>query len=298
MEIYTQNKPPIAKWIIFAVLLALFILDTVLVTAGKAGGIDKPLLDGFMAMRNDFLTTVMTAITFCANTLTIIILCAALLVLPTRFRFGVPATLAVAATSIINSLLKVIIDRPRPNETLRLIDINSDSFPSGHAASGFIFYILLMVLLRRYFFMRGRPGIAWFFTAILSLLAFSIGISRIYLGVHYPSDVFGGWLLAAMLLIIFMAFYEIYYPQKWIVSYHEPSWQLVRRRRPWKHPARSNREIPMVEFPSATGWHEPRVSQNTEGDEDEPNPLLQKNQPPDPIQERRRAEIEGLREKN
>jgi undecaprenyl-diphosphatase len=297
MEIYTQSKPPIAKWITFSVLLALFILDIVLVTTGKVGGIDKPLLDGFIAMRNDFLTTVEKAVTFCANTTTIILLCLALLVLPTRFRFGIPVTLAVAGASIINSLFKLIIGRSRPDEALRLIDIDSQSFPSGHATSSFIFYILLMVLLRRYFFLRGRPGIAWFFTVILSLLAFSIGISRIYLGVHYPSDVFGGWLLAAILLILFMTFYEIYYPQKWIISYHEPSWQVVRRRRPWKRPARPSREIPMVEFPSGMEWHEPRVSRH-EDDEDVPNMLLQKNQPPDPTQERRRAQIEKLNKKN
>jgi undecaprenyl-diphosphatase len=293
MEIYTQNRPPIAKWITFAALLALFILEAVLVATGSTGNIDKSLLDGFMSMRNDFLTSIMRAITFCANSWTIVGVCVVLLILPTRFRFGIPATLAVIVASALNSLLKVIIGRSRPDEMVRLIDIGANSFPSGHATSGFVFYILLMILLRRYFFLRGRPGFAWFFTATLSMLTLGIGISRIYLGVHYPTDIFGGWLLGCMLVIIFLTFYEIYYPQQWILSYREPSWQMVRRRRPWKHPATPNREIPMVEFPTMPEWHEPRVT--AKRDDNELNPLLQKNQPPDPTRERRREQIERMR---
>jgi undecaprenyl-diphosphatase len=293
MEIYTQNKPPIAKWITFVALLALFIFDTILVLTGNTGNIDTPLLDGFMSMRNNFLTDVMGIITFCADSWTIAGVCVLLLVLPTRFRFGVPASLAVIISAAINSLLKIIIGRARPDEAVRLIDIGAHSFPSGHAASGFVFYILLMILLRRYFFMRGKPGIAWFFTVVLSMLTFGIGISRIYLGVHYPTDIFGGWLLGGILVILFLTFYEIYYPQQWILSYREPSWQMVRRRRPWKRPSRPSKEIPLVEFTMTPEWQEPHI--NARRDDGEPNPLLQENQSPDPTRERRREQIERMR---
>jgi hypothetical protein len=178
---------------------------------------------------------------------------------------------------------------------LHLIDAGSSaSFPSGHANTGFVFYILLMILLRRYFFLKGRPGIAWFFTAVLSLLAFGIGVSRIYLGVHYPSDVIGGWLLAGMILIIFMTQYEILYPQRWILTYNQVAWQTMRRRRPWRRPQKSGKDIPMVEFPGMGAWHEPNVSQGR--DDEQPNMMLQENLPPEAAHERRRAQMERLRE--
>ncbi|MDR2609915.1 MAG: phosphatase PAP2 family protein [Clostridiales Family XIII bacterium] len=295
MEIYEQKKPSIVKWIIFAALLALFVLCTILVTTGKTADVDKPVLDAFVALRNNFLTSVMKILTFCANTYTIIGVCAVLLILPTRFRFGAPASIGVLLCALVNAIIKGIVERVRPDEALRLIDIGSYSFPSGHASAGFMLYILLMILLRRYFFLRNNPGASWFFTIALSLLAFGIGLSRIYLGVHYPTDVLGGWLLAGMMLILFLALYELFYPQQWLLTYEQPAWQMIRRRRPWKRPGRPSKEVPMVEFPSTMIWNEPRIS-SSQNEDGEPNRLLQQNQQPDPARERRHAQIQRMRE--
>jgi hypothetical protein len=97
-----------------------------------------------------------------------------------------------------------------------------------------------------------------------------------------------------MILILFMTQYEILYPQRWVLTYHQAAWQMMRRRRPWKRPQRSGKEIPMVEFPGMGEWHEPNIS--SPHDDDGPNMMLQENLPPEAAHERRRAQMERLRE--
>ncbi|QPQ55885.1 phosphatase PAP2 family protein [Allosphingosinicella flava] len=83
------------------------------------------------------------------------------------------------------ALQKIAVDRDRPVLADRLATVDSASFPSGHAANGLIVWLALALLLPR----RRRPG--WVAAALL--LAFIIGLSRVVLGVHWPSDVAAGW---------------------------------------------------------------------------------------------------------
>ncbi len=102
---------------------------------------------------------------------------------------------------ILNEALKFLFHRPRPG-LHRLVEVGGFSFPSGHAMMSFIFYGLLVYLVWANF--SGK-----FFrlltTAILVIAILAVGISRIYLGVHYPSDVLAGfsagsfWLVACIL---------------------------------------------------------------------------------------------------
>ena len=104
--------------------------------------------------------------------------------------------LAIAALGG-NSLLKLFFHRARP-ETLyaESILIKSYSFPSGHAFGSAVFYGLLAYLCYRHL---GRSyNIAA--VALFGLLIFSVGISRVYLGAHFPSDVLVGWLLGIVSL--------------------------------------------------------------------------------------------------
>ncbi|HEX6736823.1 MAG TPA: phosphatase PAP2 family protein [Vicinamibacteria bacterium] len=91
-------------------------------------------------------------------------------------------------------LLKAWILRPRPELWPRLVTQGGSSFPSGHAVAGATFYPLLAWDLTR----RRR---SWFPAALaLSVaVAFVVGFGRLYLGLHWPSDVLGGWLLGAAL---------------------------------------------------------------------------------------------------
>jgi len=82
-------------------------------------------------------------------------------------------------------LQKLVVDRPRPTLGEHLVAVESLSYPSGHAANGLIFWLTLALLLPR----RRQPA----FTTVALLLALAIGLSRVVLGVHWPSDVVGGW---------------------------------------------------------------------------------------------------------
>ncbi len=107
----------------------------------------------------------------------------------------------------LNQLLKLVFHRTRPDELGRLVTVNGYSFPSGHAQMSFCFYVILVFLL-----VYGRPS--WLrFVGMVGALALvgMIGLSRIYLGVHYPSDVVGGFAAAAVWVLTNILAYRWYY---------------------------------------------------------------------------------------
>ena len=119
---------------------------------------------------------------------------------------NITSPLVVIVTAIIliifikNNLFKVIIARPRPDIN-RLVDETGYSFPSGHAITSMVFYGYLIYLIYKYVDNRKIKIPLMIF---LILLIPIIGLSRIYLGVHYTSDVLGGFLLGTVYLILFI----------------------------------------------------------------------------------------------
>lgn len=102
--------------------------------------------------------------------------------------------LAIASGAMLSSLLKIGYARPRPDLVAHLVDVQSLSFPSGHAMNSAITYLTLGALLAR---TDGRRRVTIFLMAAAIFLTLIIGISRIYLGVHWPSDVLAGWCVGA-----------------------------------------------------------------------------------------------------
>lgn len=101
--------------------------------------------------------------------------------------------LLVAATvggSLLASVLKNIFDRPRPDLVTHLTRVSNSSFPSGHSVMAAVVYLTLGAILAR---MVTPPGHKLYFILVGFLLAILVGLSRIFLGVHYPSDVLAGW---------------------------------------------------------------------------------------------------------
>lgn len=152
-------------------------------------------------MRDDRLTPFVRAVTYFGNWQTTIII-AGLLVLckKTRLKIGVPAAAMAVISVTMYTGLKLIFNRPRPDRALWLVIQHDSSFPSGHSLNCLVFYgtIFYLIFTGVYTTKHRTPILV-----LLALLIFSIGASRVYLGVHYPTDIIGGWSLGIFLLMFF-----------------------------------------------------------------------------------------------
>lgn len=92
---------------------------------------------------------------------------------------------------LLSSLLKYFFGRPRPDVVPHLADVHTASFPSGHSMMSAVVYLTLGALLTR---LVARPVVKLYILAVACLLTGLVGASRVYLGVHYPTDVLAGWL--------------------------------------------------------------------------------------------------------
>jgi undecaprenyl-diphosphatase len=97
---------------------------------------------------------------------------------------------AVTGGMAINSLLKIQFARPRPDLFVPAAKVFTASFPSGHAALSAITYLTLAALLAR---MTASRPLRHYFMGLAVTLTCMIGVSRVYLGVHYPTDILAGW---------------------------------------------------------------------------------------------------------
>ena len=109
-----------------------------------------------------------------------------------RRQYHALALLLVATIGghLLNDFLKETFARPRPVAALHLTEVRSLSFPSGHAMESAIIYLTLAALLAR--LVRTRM-LKLYFIGLAFFLTLVVGASRVYLGVHYPSDVLAGW---------------------------------------------------------------------------------------------------------
>ena len=107
--------------------------------------------------------------------------------------------------TLLNLATKAVFQRERPNISNWLVNELGYSFPSGHSSVSMAYYGFLIYLVYKKI---KNTKLKWFAITILSIIILFVGISRIYLGVHYLSDVLGGFLFSIIYLIIFVYFYE------------------------------------------------------------------------------------------
>ena len=117
------------------------------------------------------------------------------LVLQTRYRTAIVVVITSLGGEMLNAVMKHVFNRPRPSIVPHLRATFSTSFPSGHAMESAIVYLTLGAILMRAADSRLTK---MYILAIAVLLTTLVGISRVYLGVHYPTDVIGGWIVGVM----------------------------------------------------------------------------------------------------
>lgn len=150
---------------------------------------------------SDFATPIAKFITNFGGAIFIITLMITLFILIKDKKIGLSIFLNLVIVTTLNQLLKKILQRPRPTE-YRIIEETGYSFPSGHSMVSMAFYGYLIYLIYKYV---KNKYIKWTLIVLLSILICSIGISRIYLGVHYTSDVLGGFLASISYLVIYIS---------------------------------------------------------------------------------------------
>lgn len=116
------------------------------------------------------------------------------------WRHGLAGALTIGATSVLNQTFKAFIARERPDFLEPIVVEHGFSFPSGHAVLSMVAYGVLAILVSRARLPGGvRSGVA----AALAALILLIGISRVWLGVHYPTDVLAGWAVGAVIVLLY-----------------------------------------------------------------------------------------------
>lgn len=149
---------------------------------------------------SDIMTKVLKLITQLGGVLYFTILSFLVVVLAKRKKTKLLIPINIGLGTIINLIIKEIIKRPRPSVT-RLVNESGYSFPSGHAMTSIAFYGFLIYLI--YKRIQNKYW-KWALIIVLCILIFLIGFSRIYLGVHYASDVISGFIAGAIYLIVFI----------------------------------------------------------------------------------------------
>lgn len=188
-------------------LISLFAFIVVLLETGKIIQIENIVYNFLSKYINPSFTIIVKVITNIGGPVIITIICIVLLLLhATRKKYGIPVLVTLVTSFILNCVLKNIFLRPRPN-VLRLVTETSYSFPSGHSMVNASLYTILVLLLLNNSNKKGKRIILSISLIILFLL---IGISRIYLGVHYLGDVLAGWILGILVaFVVYLIFKKI-----------------------------------------------------------------------------------------
>ena len=195
----------IIKWILCAITAILAIVITINVKNGKILELDLNIYKFFSEnIINDKLTPIVKVITHIGGAKIVFVLTVLAIILIKGLKNKLFLLTGIVGTAGLNVVLKHIIQRERPNIN-RLIPEKGYSFPSGHSMMSMAFYGMLIFLIFKYV---KNTALKWTLIVILTILLSTIGITRIYLGVHYPSDVIGGFVVSLTYLFILTEIYN------------------------------------------------------------------------------------------
>ncbi|MBP9687820.1 phosphatase PAP2 family protein [Candidatus Woesebacteria bacterium] len=196
----------------FALLLFAKLSDSIL--ENQRFLFDSTIMQFIVGLRSSSMTNIMIVLSIIGSTGIIFgsVVILVFLFLTRHWRESVIYSAIVLMGAALNALLKLIIQRPRPGLS-PLVTETDFSFPSGHSMDSLIFFLTIAYFT--FHFTRNRRVTAAV-SVISIILVFLIGVSRVYLGVHYPSDILGGyiagiiWFVAIILLDRTFIFYNLF----------------------------------------------------------------------------------------
>lgn len=186
------------KWIIFFLLVLIFGMIAKAVFQKEIFEFDATIYNFLVNHRNTVLNLIFTGITKQGNALILAILTILCIIFIKDKKYKILVPINILAITGLNILLKNIFVRPRP-DILRLIEETGYSFPSGHAMASTAFYGLLIYIAHKKI---ENKKVRNTICVMLTILILMINISRIYVGVHYASDVLAGMCFSIAYLIL------------------------------------------------------------------------------------------------
>ena len=187
-------------WIWFALFIAVFILFSII---GSLYNNEIISIDVFMHdlvvnnLRSDGLTFIMLFITNFCNPIILILLSLVILLICKDKKMGLIIIINLLVSILLNIIFKGIIQRDRPLEDFLIIE-SGYSFPSGHSMVSMAYYGLIIYFIYKKIKDKRVRNVLMI---LIGLLILAIGFSRIYLGVHFASDVIGGFLISIIYLV-------------------------------------------------------------------------------------------------
>lgn len=197
-----NNKKEI---IIISIISILFIILSILVVTNKTSKFDALIHTYILKIRTNNLTKILTLITNLAGASFLLALTVLLIIFMKNKRIPLYMFFNLTFAFITNEIAKNIFLRTRPIG-INLIEETGLSFPSGHSMVSLSFYGFIIFILFKKMKNKKLKNIL---NIILGILIITIGFSRIYLGVHYFTDIIGGFLLAIIYLNIYIKFVKL-----------------------------------------------------------------------------------------
>jgi undecaprenyl-diphosphatase len=186
----TNQRPPARPQWRFVILLLLLAASWLGMLIGGSGSVDRAIYQAVYAGHRPALRAVAHILTLLGEPTLLIgasVLVALWLWYLGRGRAGAVLLAVILIGRAVTELQKYWVARARPDLEAHLVVVKTSSFPSGHAAGSMMFYLALALMLTAHSRLRFAAAAA---AVLVSLL---VGISRVMLGVHWPSDVIGGW---------------------------------------------------------------------------------------------------------
>jgi membrane-associated phospholipid phosphatase len=211
----TRRKKQTVYYLL-ALITAGFLLLTLFVYLDPLSGIDREFSEEIQEHRNVHLDNAMRLISwfgYMPNSV-FLVLATALLFFILKYKREALYVLCTLLTGVVSSLIKLIVNRPRPMPSLvRIMEKTSQqSFPSGHVSFYIVFFGFLILLMYR------LPSVSKFSRRVVAsvclILIFTVPVSRIYLGAHWFTDVLAGLLLGILCLYSLAYFYLSKEPPK------------------------------------------------------------------------------------